>query len=57
MKLEAWTLDGRRVSADEAAATHKPGMRYIDQKTGKWVQLHICTTMRTHFEFMREQEQ
>ena len=33
------------------------GDRYIDQKTGKWVQLHRCTTMRNHFEFMRNQEQ
>ena len=55
MKLEAWTKDGMRLSADEAALWHKPGQRYIDQKTGKWLQLHICTTMRTHFEFMRNQ--
>lgn len=55
MKLEAWTTQGVRMTADEAAVMHKPGDRYIDQKTGKWVQLHVCVTMRNHFEFMRNQ--
>ena len=57
MKLIAWTDKTfcRRVTADEAAAIHEPGDRYIDPVTGKYVQLHICTTMRNHFEFMRNQ--
>ena len=57
MKLEAWTMRGERLSADEAALRHRPGDIYIDQKSGKWVQLHVCTTMKNHFEFMRNQEQ
>ena len=56
MKLVAWTFKGQRLTADEAAVSHKPGDRYIDQKTGKLVQLHICTTVRNHFEFCRNQE-
>ena len=57
MKLVAWTLSGQKLDADMAAEIHSPGDIYIDQKTGKYVQLHICQSMRNHFEFMRNQEQ
>ena len=57
IKLEAWTMDGQRLTADMAAEMHRPGDIYIDKKTGKWVQLHVCSAMRSHFEFMRNQDQ
>ena len=59
MKLIAWTDKTfcRRLTADEAAAIHEPGDRYIDPATGKLVQLHISRqgSIRNHFEFMRNQ--
>ena len=57
MKTEALTVDDVPITVEEAVRQHQKGDRYIDPATGKWLQLHRCTTMRSHFEFMRNQNQ